>query len=79
MNVKSAHNKAAGSTFRPFIDEKSGRRRFDKELAMLLKTKSPRAKSIQFAWQCDPDVIKWCETHKEHWERLVREYGYNVS
>ena len=79
MNVKPRHDNHTNGTFRPFLDEKTGRRRFDKELAMLLKTKSSRAKSIQFAWQCDPDVIKWCETHKEHWERLVREYGYNVN
>ena len=63
--------------FRPFIDAKSGKRRIDKELSMLLKTNSSRAVEIQTVWQHDPDVLKWCETHTEHWQRLVRELGYN--
>lgn len=70
---------SAGKTvdsFEPVLDEK-GRRRFDKELALLLRTRSARFIKLQIAWQNDADVIQWCETHKEHWERLVYQYGYN--
>jgi len=62
--------------FKPVIDAK-GKRRFDKELTVLLRTRSHRFKDLQIAWQSDPDVVQWCDTHCEHWERLVKQYGYN--
>lgn len=62
--------------FKPIIDER-GKRRFDKELVVLLRTSSSRYKALQQLWQHDPDVLKWCETHQEHWARLVKEHGYN--
>lgn len=68
-----------GYVFKPIIDETNGRRRFDKELSLLLKTRSENFIKLQIAWQNDPDVIQWCLTHQEHWERLVKEHGYNVK
>jgi hypothetical protein len=63
-------------SFKPVVDEK-GRRRFDKELTLLLRTRSSRFVPLQIAWQNDPDVVNWCATHQEHWERLVKQFGYN--
>lgn len=75
-NISNARRLPQGYVFKPVVDEK-GRRRFDKELILLLKTRSENCKKLQIAWQNDPAVIVWCITHQEHWERLVKLYGYN--
>ncbi|GAK61759.1 hypothetical protein U27_02588 [Candidatus Vecturithrix granuli] len=59
------------------IRDKNGRRRFDRELEMLLRTKSRHYRELQIIWQNDPDVLQWCATHQEHWTRLVKQFGYN--
>lgn len=53
------------------------KRRFDNELIGLLKMRGPKARSAQIDWQHDPDVIAWCITHQEHWQRLVTTFGNN--
>ena len=66
MNATKTKPKAAprlrklpqGYVFKPVVDEK-GRRRFDKELVLLLRTRSDNYKILQTAWQNDPDVIAW--------------------
>lgn len=66
----------AATEFRPIIDN-NGKRRFDRELTVLLRTRSTKYKELQMLWQCDPDVIQWCDTHVEHWTRLIKQFGYN--